>query len=244
MLSCIIAACIILTNNIQVKALNTDNILHSTSTAPGQGSGWYQQNDNWYYKVDGKNVTQTFAYVNEKWYYFDKQGVMVHNSTINIAGKDYVFAEDGVCTNMDNNQEYNGWEWHYSDRKWYYYDENGVKLKNTIVDGFRIDANGARVESENNDSPDAYYVQGADGSLVDLNIEYDSTKEPGLSDGFYKQNDNWYLKKDNKNITGWVKHNNVWYYLDKQGAMVIDVSLKIDGKKYIFNKSGMCANKK
>lgn len=34
---------------------------------------------------------------------------------------------------------------HFGDRKWHYYDDNGVMLKNTIVDGFKLDADGALV---------------------------------------------------------------------------------------------------
>lgn len=106
-LSCVIAACIILSNNLQVKALNTENMIPSASNGPGLKVGWYQQNDNWYYRgelfkdaemVVG-NVSEDWLFDTGLWYYFDKQGVMVHDITLTIDGKNYDFATDGHCTN-------------------------------------------------------------------------------------------------------------------------------------------------
>lgn len=375
-LSCVIAAGIIFTNNLEVKALNTDNILQttsSTSTAPGQGSGWYHQNNKWYYKQvldkvidkwycmqDGPNETKYWLFDSGKWFYFDEQGVMANNTTLKIDGKDYVFANNGVCTNkvhtgwvmdesdfgwyyfddngvmlknttvdgykLDENgkliiqkekkqststdkSQYRGWYqengkwycksksegknltkswvgtdgntyyfdeqgvmvsnttlkiegkdyifdengactnfdvkigWNYEDGKWYYYDNNGLKLKNTNVAGYKLDSDGVRVESDNTSSLDAYYVQGADGSLVDLQLKNYYARDPKSTDGWYSQNESWYLKKDNNNVIGWVKHNRAWVYLDKQGALVEDTTLNIDGKDYVFDFSGVCTNK-
>lgn len=377
-LSCVIATGIIFTNNLEVKALNTDNILQitsSASTAPGQGPGWYHQNNKWYYKQvldkvidkwyciqDGPNETEYWLFDSGKWFYFDKQGAMVNNTTLKIDGKDYVFANNGVCTNkvftgvvmdqsdfgwyyfddngvmlknttvdggykLDENgkliiekekakkqststdkSQYHGWYqengkwyckregknlteawvgidgntyyfneqgvmvsnttlkiegkdyifdengactnfvdikigWNYEDGKWYYYDNNGVELKNTTVTGYKLDSDGVRVESDNNNSPDAYYVKGADGSLVDLQLKNYYARDPESTDGWYNQNETWYLKKDNYNVIGWVKHNHAWVYLDKQGALVEDTTLNIDGKDYVFDFCGVCTNK-
>ncbi len=209
----------------------------STSTDKSQ-YGWYQQNGKWYSKVEGKIQTETWAYVNGNWYYFDKQGAMVSNTTLKIEGKDYVFAKNGVCTNFD---EKKGWNYDYG--KWHYYDENGVMLKNTTVDGYKLDADGTRVESENNESPDAYYIPGAGGSLVDLQLKNDYARDLDLTDGWYSQNHTWYLKKDNNNVKGWVKHNHAWVYLDEQGVLAEDTTLKIDGKDYVFDINGVCTNK-
>lgn len=163
---------------------------------------------------------------------------MVSNTTLKMDGKDYIFDENGVCTNYEDKK---GWNYDYG--VWRYYDNNGVMLKNTTVDKYKLDADGARVESENNESPNAYYIQSAGGSLVDLQLKNDYARDLDLTDGWYSQNHTWYLKKDNKNVIGWVKHNHAWLYLDKQGALVVDTTLKIGGKDYVFEYNGVCTNK-
>lgn len=44
-------------------------------------------------------------------------------------------------------------------------------------------------------------------------------------------------------LTGWKMIYGQWYYLDK-GAAVVNCSKVIGGKEYIFDKKGVCANKK
>ena len=63
--SCFIVALIILTNNIPVNALNTNNIFQTTAvTSPGQGSGWYKHNNDWYYKSNlEKNGEVVVGYI-------------------------------------------------------------------------------------------------------------------------------------------------------------------------------------
>ena len=153
-LSCIIASAIIFSNSMEVKALNTDSIIQTTSstlTVPGKGPGWYHENNNWYYKQvidgvidnwyclqDGPNETEYWLFDNGKWFYFDKQGVMVNDATLKIDGKDYVFDKNGVCTN----KVHTGWVLDDSDNRWYYFDENGVMLQDTTVDGNILDKDG------------------------------------------------------------------------------------------------------
>ena len=38
----------------------------------------------------------------DSWYYFDEQGAMVNNTTMEIEGKDYIFSETGKCTNKES----------------------------------------------------------------------------------------------------------------------------------------------
>lgn len=209
-----------------------------TTNDKSQYNGWYQENGKWYCKLDGKNMTKAWVGVGGNTYYFDEQGVMVSNTTIKVDDKNYIFDQNGVCTNIDEKKG-----WNYDDGQWSYYDNNGVALKNTTIDGYKLDSNGVRVESENIGSPEAYYIQGADGSLVDLQLKDYYVRDPESTDGWYSKEDAWYLKKDNKNITGWVKHNHAWVYLDNQGKLVKDTTLKIDGKDYVFNFDGVCTNK-
>lgn len=47
-----------------------------------------------------------------------------------------------------------------------------------------------------------------------------------------------YYYKDYRKQTGWVEVKEKQYYLDKDGAMVYDTSVEIDGKLYVFDKDG------
>lgn len=57
--------------------------------------GWKSIDGNWYYT---KNyVKQTgWAQVNGAWYYLDSNGIMAHDTTMNIDGISYTFASDGA----------------------------------------------------------------------------------------------------------------------------------------------------
>ncbi|WP_349672535.1 M56 family metallopeptidase [Lacrimispora sp.] len=224
-LSCVIAACIILSNNLQVKALNTENMIRSVSNGPGLKVGWYQQNDKWYYRgellkdeemVVG-NVSDDWLFDTGLWYYFDKQGVMVHDITLTIDGKNYDFATDGHCTNKIET----GWQLDCND-KWYFFDENGVMLKNTTVNGKNLDENGILI-------PESSF------------ISEDKSKYPG----WYQQNDKWRCKLGGEDLVStWLKTGNgKWFYFDHQGNLVFNTTLRIGSKDYVFADNGLCTNK-
>lgn len=224
-LSCVIAACIILSNNLQVKALNTENMIPSASNGPGLKVGWYQQNDNWYYRgelfkdkemVVG-NVSDDWLFDTGLWYYFDKQGVMVHDITLTIDGKNHDFATDGHCTNKIET----GWQLDCNNR-WYFFDKNGVMLKNTTVNGKKLDENGILI-------PESSFISD------------DKSKYPG----WYQQNDKWRCKLEGEDLViTWLKTGNgKWFYFDNQGNLVSNTTLRIGSKDYVFADNGLCTNK-
>ena len=54
----------------------------------------------------------------------------------------------------------------------------------------------------------------------------------------------YHVDKDGVMETGWVKISKKWYYFTpKTGVMVYGKTLTIDGKKYKFDKNGVCTNK-
>lgn len=224
-LSCVIAACIILSNNLQVKALNTENMIPSALNGPGLKVGWYQQNDNWYYRGElfkdeemvVENVSEDWLFDTGLWYYFDKQGVMVHDITLTIDGKNYDFATDGHCTNKIET----GWQLDCNNR-WYFFDENGVMLKNTTVNGKKLDENGILI-------PESSFTSD------------DKSKYPG----WYQKNDKWRCKLEGEDLVStWLKTGNgKWFYFDNQGNLVSSTTLRIGSKDYVFADNGLCTNK-
>lgn len=92
--------------------------------------------------------------------------------------------------------------WQQEGIKWYFYNDNGVKVKNTIVQGYKIGEDGAWVEDKNNAA-----------SNVDNSND---TKGLWLFD-----KDKWYFKDENgvllKNTT--INSDGKKYKLDETGAV-------------------------
>lgn len=148
-LGCTIAAFVMLTNNIPVHALNTENILkndritgwimnnggwyyydngvmlkntnvngydlgadgalvelHNNTTSEDTipTHGWYAKDGKWYYIINNSYVKGWLKTSGSdgNWFYFDEQGAMVNNTTLNINGKDYHFAKNGKCTTIED----------------------------------------------------------------------------------------------------------------------------------------------
>lgn len=59
-------------------------------------------------------------------------------------------------------------------------------------------------------------------------------------DGWQKVDGVWYYVKDGENKTGWLKDGGKWYYLDpdSNGVMLANTYEEINGKNYVFSKSG------
>lgn len=55
----------------------------------------------------------------------------------------------------------------------------------------------------------------------------------------------YYFSKTNGRLLTkyWLKYNDKWYYLDENGTPYVNCSKVIKGKKYTFNKKGVCTNK-
>ena len=65
------------------------------------------------------------------------------------------------------------------------------------------------------------------------------------TNGWYlnPQDYKWYFLKDGSYVTGWLKREDKWFYMDEKGGMVNDTTLLIDGSVYVFSKEGVCTNK-
>nr|WP_314465521.1 M56 family metallopeptidase [uncultured Clostridium sp.] len=60
--------------------------------------GWYINDQRWYYVKNHSYVTGWLNY-NGEWFYLDKQGAMVTNTTLEIGGKQYKFSSTGKWMN-------------------------------------------------------------------------------------------------------------------------------------------------
>ncbi len=88
------------TNGALVKLHNNNT---SEDTIPTHG--WYlnKKDGKWYYIINNSYVKGWLktSVSQGTWFYFDEHGAMVNNTTLNIDGKDYIFAANGMCTNIE-----------------------------------------------------------------------------------------------------------------------------------------------
>ena len=175
--------------------------------------GWIQEDNQWRFYENNKPVTK-WKQIQGKWYYFDKNGNRLSNTTFD----GYAFDNDGVMAS-------GGWikltdKWYYSNfsgkisqekwekigNSWYYFDKNGIMLSNTIFNGYLFSNSGAMP-----------------------------------TNSWVKINEQWYYAQASGKPTQlkWENIGNTWYFFNAEGAMA---SNQWKGN-YFLKASGAMANK-
>lgn len=90
----------------------TENKLKETNQ-----TGWDFVNGKWYYKKDGKNITNKWEKINGKWYFFTPSGDIKNNGWEFVNGKWYYLEQSGAMKAS---------QWFKSSGKWYYVNHSGV----------------------------------------------------------------------------------------------------------------------
>ncbi len=80
-------------------------------------TGWDFVNGKWYYKKDGKNITNKWEKINGKWYFFTPSGDIKNNGWEFVNGKWYYLEQSGAMKAS---------QWFKSSGKWYYVNHSGV----------------------------------------------------------------------------------------------------------------------
>lgn len=175
--------------------------------------GWIQEDNQWRFYENNKPVTK-WKQIQGKWYYFDKDGNRLSNTTFD----GYAFDNDGVMAS-------GGWikltdKWYYSNfsgkisqekwekigNSWYYFDKNGIMLSNTIFNGYLFSNSGAMA-----------------------------------TNSWVKINEQWYYAQASGKPTQlkWENIRNTWYFFNAEGAMASNQWKGI----YFLKASGAMANK-
>ena len=126
--------------------------------------GWKQIKDYWFYFNEEGKMLKDWQKIGDSWYYINSDGVML-SAWQEIGGKWYYFDTDGAAVGKmaTSWRELNG-QWYYMDiqngemktgwvnigEKWYFFNINdpgfpvGAMEKNTVKDGYNINADGVR----------------------------------------------------------------------------------------------------
>ncbi|WP_297417404.1 cadherin-like beta sandwich domain-containing protein [Clostridium sp.] len=99
-------------------------------------TGWLNNNNNWYYFSTSGEMQTGWICLDKNWYYLNKSGVMQMGWLEDSTGNWYYLDNSGAMKT--------GWL-ENSDGKWYYLDSTGKMIKNTVINGYQIDANGVLV---------------------------------------------------------------------------------------------------
>ena len=105
--------------------------------------GWVKSGNDWYLCNNNGSTAVGRTYYGNNSYYFDKSGVMKKNCWIKeIHNYDYGQSETMWYYYGSTGAGYNGW---LKSGGYWYYISDGQMLKNTTIDGYKIDTNGHRI---------------------------------------------------------------------------------------------------
>ena len=179
-------------------------------------SGWNFIDGKWYFANSSGKISQNkWEKINDSWYYFDKDGIMLSNTTINS----YLLTNSGAMAenkwvlidkhwyfaNSSGKISQNKWE--KINDSWYYFDKDGIMLSNTTINSYLLTNSGAMAENK--------WV------LIDKH---------------------WYFANSSGKISQnkWEKIGGSWYYFDKDGIMLSNTTIN----SYLLTNSGAMAENK
>lgn len=212
---------------------SVDGYLLTKSGAMAE-KGWIKLDQNWYYVTPSSRISQDkWEKINGSWYYFDKNGLMLSQTTIGayLLGDSGAMAENSWVRINENWYYANAYgkysqdKWEKINGSWYAFEQNGVMLSNQWKESYYLKASGAMAEKEwiFDKSYNSWFYLKADGRYA--NQEWI---------GAYYLKSGGYMAKNE-----WIYDNyyKARYYLDDSGHYVSG-TYKIDGKEHLFQKYG------
>ena len=196
--------------------------------------GWIKLDQNWYYVTPSSRISQDkWEKINGSWYYFDKNGVMLSQTTIGayLLDSSGAMAENSWVRINENWYYANAYgkysqdKWEKINGSWYAFEQNGVMLSNKWKESYYLKASGAMAEKEwiFDKSYNSWFYLKADGRYA--NQEWVGAYY--LKSGGYMAKSEWIYDNSDK----------ARYYLDDNGHYVSG-TYKIDGKEHLFQKYG------
>ena len=185
-----------------------------------QKEGWVLEENHWRFYENNAPVLN-WKKIHGKWYYFNKDGIMLSDTIFD----GYILTSSGAMVDSGWSKLQDKWyfanaygkisqqKWEKIGGVWYYFDQDGVMLSNTIFDDYLFTNSGAMAESSWVKQDGQWYYALASGKLI-------KNKWDKISGTWY------YFNKDATMAS------NQWqgsYYLKASGAMA--------EKEWIFDKN-------
>ena len=182
--------------------------------------GWVLEENHWRFFENNAPVLN-WKKIQGKWYYFNKDGIMLNDTIFD----GYILTSSGAMVDYGWSKLQDKWyyanaygkisqqKWEKIGGVWYYFDQDGVMLSNTIFDGYLFTNSGAMAENSWVKQDGQWYYALASGKLI-------KNKWDKIGGTWY------YFNKDA------IMASNQWqgsYYLKDSGAMA--------EKEWIFDKN-------
>ena len=197
-------------------------------------NGWNFINGKWYFASSSGKISQNkWEKIADSWYYFDKDGIMLSNTTFDS----YLLTKSGaMATNgwakIDQNWYYatssgkiSQDKWEKVNGSWYYFDKKGIMLSSTTFKGYRFNNSGAMAENSWVKIKDTWFYANASGKFVQNKWEKISGSWYSFAQDGAMLADKWsgsyYLKTNGAMADNeWIfdKNYNSWFFL-KRGGM-------------------------
>lgn len=222
-------------NTVDIDFLYQDysSVIHTRSSALKYG--WYKEGGRLQYYYQGKHKTDGwFTYLGAT-YYLTSSGAAT--GWKDIGGDRYYFNKDGKL--QTGFVKVGG--------KRYLLDEDGVLQLETDEPGVTIDETGVCHIKKGwyKDSKGRYFYRNSDGSIAKKKWITTNGKKYYVGStgcrvtGFRTiGGKRYYFKKNGVMVKGWLTYKGHKYYFKSNGQMVSGKTVKINGKRYTFDKSG------
>ena len=163
-------------------------------------------------------------------------------AVVEVVNKEGWQKENNQWRYYENNQPISNWK--KIAGVWYYFNQDGIMLSNTIFNDYLLNNSGALTESSLVKIDNQWYYSTEDGKVTRNNWKkiagvWYRFDENGImiSNAVYDD----YLFKASGALTenSWVKIADKWYYGNQEGKINRDKWAKIDGLWYRFDESGV-----
>lgn len=180
---------------------------------------WYQQGNDWFYYLEDGSLAKGWMQQNGNWFYLDETTGIRQKGLCYIHGNLFYLAENGCMqTGMvdipDNGRHFfreDGLEkrgWVQYEGSWYYFSpENGVMGSGLI-----------QIPSG------VYYLDPENGNRMVCGMQYVPE-----TDGVC------YFTQDGARKTGWVRHQNAWYYFSPETGIRVSGEVQIGSDVYMLD---------
>lgn len=195
-------------------------------------NGWVFEENIWRF-YEANKPALNWKKIHGKWYYFDKNGIMLDNTIFD----GYILTSSGAMVDSGWGKVKDKWyyakpsgkisqqKWEKVGGVWYYFDKDGIMLSNTIFDGYIFTNSGAMAESAWVKQDGRWYYAQISGKLSKNKWDkiggtwYYFNKDATMASNQWQGN--YYLKASGAMAEReWIfdKNYNSWFYLKSGGA--------------------------
>ena len=203
-----------------------------TKTPEVKKNGWVFEENIWRFYEANKPVLN-WKKIHGKWYYFDKNGIMLDNTIFD----GYILTSSGAMVDSGWGKVKDKWyyakpsgkisqqKWEKVGGVWYYFDKDGIMLSNTIFNGYLFSNSGAMAENSWVKHDGKSYYALSSGKAAQQKWEkiagswYYFNKDASMANNQWQGN--YYLKANGVMAEKeWIfdKKYNSWFYLKSSGT--------------------------